>query len=267
MATEFQSRHISSSLNRLFTACHRLEYLYICENSSNFTFVASEIKLPAHLRYLALYDGDHYIQSLLTEDNCRAMAGSLRGLRLSQRTRSGPFPHLGLLTNLIYLGVEVTPMNEASILTALPSMSSLQSLEVGGAGQSMLEEFPAHCPQLEHLSLSTVFQTGWLKQMGIWLEHLRSLHARCYSTRYSEQGSDWSWLETIIGRGQLEYLRLNIGDWVPIELLPTLLRRCKVGRGHGEETDRPLSCYYLHQAHFRASTHCKSPSMTPLGGV
>src|SRR4051812_25662518 len=103
-------------MNRLFESCPRLEYLYICESSPNFEATASEIRLPPHLRYLALYDGNHYVQSLLSLANCKAMASSLLGLRLSQQANPGPFAHLKELTNLTYLGIELNAQNGASFL-------------------------------------------------------------------------------------------------------------------------------------------------------
>jgi hypothetical protein len=175
----FQTKTVVPALNWLFDECRQLEYLYISEGSPIFTEVAHGLKLPPQLRYLAIYDEDCFTQSLLTEETCKAMAGSLRGLRLSQhRAKATLLPHLRLFTNLTYLGVEVSPANESSLLSAFSSMPNLRALEMTSVGKHLLEEFPVHCPKLEHLSLTTepIFDVQWsLDEVSIWLDKLKSV--------------------------------------------------------------------------------------------
>jgi len=217
------------AINRLFVECCHLEYLYISEVATEADGSPSSsprFRLPPQLRYLAIYDGSHYAQSILTEDNCKDVADTLRGLFIRQLPQSAPFPHLGLLTNLAYLGVEVTRQNEASILDALVFMPNLRALEMRGVDRVVLSTFFTHCPQLEHLSLTMVRyseEVDVLHLMANALTKLLSLHV------HHQRMTDWSWLQPVMERGRLEHLHLYTSYFnIPAQLVVDLVSNCKV---------------------------------------
>src|SRR6185437_3585745 len=66
------------ALNKLFSACPRLEYLHIAGPPAD----AGNLKLPSQLVYLSLHESYPFISALLNEENCTALAPTLRALRL-----------------------------------------------------------------------------------------------------------------------------------------------------------------------------------------
>lgn len=208
------------ALNRLFAKCPRLEYLHISGPSP----AAGQLKLPAQLVYLLLHESHPFISELLNVENCKAMAPTLRALRLIHQEYESPSlpPHLGLLVNLTFLGVETGPKSEAVLLSAFPTMTQLKALEVDGVdGDRLLKKLPELCSQLEHLSLTL----GKPPAMG-WIEKLVQLRTLIVTN----QGLDWSWLEPLIENGRLEYVVAGSSSTVfPTELVTELIRKSPVG--------------------------------------
>jgi len=237
MKEEFQNPEMTPAMNRLFSACPQLEYLHIREEFEEFIWLAAGLRLPPHLKYLSLYDGRYrFSQRLLSVENCMALAPNLRGLRLSQPLNSAPFPRLEEFVNLTYLGMEVTKYNGASLLAALPAMAGLKALELRRVKAGVVDDFPTHCPHLEHLSITDVSKEQKLevlRQVGQRLENLRSLQVHEYRLKLSSV--DCSWLRNVAMRGKLEYVQAFLGEdntpGVTAEqpLPAEIVSNCKVG--------------------------------------
>lgn len=174
------------------------------------------------------------VESILSTENCERLAPSLHGLRLTE-----PTTHLARLANLTYLDIGVySPWKkEDSLLSALDAMPQLCALEIRIDGRHSfweetrpIDSFPAHCPNLEHLSLN--IHSVWSGRRasvllsGVsGLERLRSLHLR----REASLGN-WDWFASMAEKGRLEWVRVDTKeDVVPLDLARALIRNCKVG--------------------------------------
>jgi len=195
------------------------------------------LKLPSHLRYLSVHSIGYTLygrcdRPTLGEENCHALASSLRGLRISEvchYQNSPPVPHLSALENLTYLGIEITAGIENSFLDALDSMPALRVLEILEPTLHTIEQFPRHCsPHLEHLTIRidhSIFCLD-LRALTSLATHLKEL--RSLVLIYANADGEWSWLETVIGSGRLEYLCLHGIDPAPFDLVRESIRACKV---------------------------------------
>lgn len=125
-----------------------------------------------------------------------------------------PIPHVVKLVNLTYLSLDVMRTGGPSLLAALDAMPALRALELQNVEPGVVDDFPAHCPQLEHFSLKLVdfierSELQILDQVGQYLVHLRSLRVNGYRIAQDGYGAfDWSWLHAVAVRGQLEYVHL-----------------------------------------------------------
>jgi hypothetical protein len=165
------------------------------------------------------------VSALLSEENCRALAPTLRSLRLHYHKNLSPqLPsHLGLLVNLVYLGWSQLSGDVASLLSALGSMNQLKALELRGvAGSRVLS--PEHCSQLEHLSLCCGVEPA-----DRWSEGLGQLKSLCVGNT----STDWQWLTPLIDGGRLEYVDLTLGSTkVPVEVVTELISKSPVRDGN-----------------------------------
>lgn len=194
------------------------------------------------LRYLALDDHHCHTLPLFGDENFAALAASLRAIEPADefpyftQVNLFSFEQLGLLTNLTYLGVKApsSTWDNDRLLTALSRMPKLRALAVDDARGSFLAEFPAHCPLLEHLTLSCALAVS-VEQLGRALAsfpELVSLHIYLYSFLHPSDASNMKWLRATTDRGRLEYFQLENLDHppkIPASFVAGLIRKCKVG--------------------------------------
>lgn len=228
------------ALNLLFADCPRLEYLRVSiehldeRDEYGPPFGLDGLTLPPRLRYLVIRERDkarydECDQPTLSQANCRTLAGNLRALRVRQKSWRDPpsLVHIAALVNLTYLGIEICETIEASFLTALESLHSLRALELRNSPGSTMVAFPQHCtPLLEHLTIGAECVGLLAEELLPAATHFTCLKSLSVIGWYVEGG--WGWLETVLRRGQLEYLHLDSME-VPMEMLAMAIKCCKVG--------------------------------------
>lgn len=229
-----QAKETIPALKRLFAECSRLEYLHITETSTIFSAAASQLNLPAQLVFLSIKGNCAFVSALLNEENCRALAPTLRSLRLHYHANLSPqLPsHLGLLVNLVYLGWSQLSGDMASLLQALGNMTQLKALELRGDEGSRVIN-PELCSQLEHLSLYCDREPA-----DRWSEGLSQLK----SLRVGHLSTDWQWLTPLVASGRLEFVDVTRGSTlVPVEVVTELISKSLV-RDENTRRAREYSC-------------------------